>query len=90
MSSGIRGQTKRVYLYCLQPSECYKYVFGAIKELYTKKQIKKRSKKSLLRKNKKKIEEFMKETFKLLVNENVLDRTVQTSATQREVELIMH
>ena len=52
-----------------------------MKGLYTKKQIKKRSKKSLLRKNKKKIEEFMKETFKLLVNENVLDRTVQTSAT---------
>lgn len=90
MSSGIRGYTKRVYLQCLQPSECYKYVFGAMKGLYTKKQIKKQRKKSLLFKNKNKIEESMKETFKLLVNENVLDRTVQTSATQHEVELIMH
>ena len=41
-----------------------------------------------LRKNKEGMQGFLKETFKIPVNETNLDRAVQASATQHEAELI--
>ena len=58
------------------------------KTLYNKiqKTVKKKDK---LRKNKEGMQEFLKGTFKIPVNETNLDRAVQASATQHEAELIV-